>query len=114
MSEHRIQQVNELIKKELGYLLLTEVEFPPGCLGTIAAVETSKDLGYAKIWMSIYPADVSESVLKILNGQAKHLKSILFKKITLKPFPKFRFYLDTTEQEADKIDRLLDKIKEED
>ena len=60
---HRINQVNELIKQELNDLLVSELEFTKGCLVTITAVETSKDLRHAKIWVSVLPGYLLKKAL---------------------------------------------------
>lgn len=107
---HRIAQVNELIREELNKLLLTEVDFPKGCLVTITAIETSKDLGYAKVWISILPVKFTQKVLAILNHNIGHLQFLLNKKLSLKPLPRLNFAIDETEKRAAEIEQLLNKI----
>ena len=109
---HRINQVNELIKQELNDLLVSELEFPKGCLVTITAVETSKDLRHAKIWVSVLPGYLLKKALDKLNSNAGHLQFLLNKKWSLKPLPRIKFEVDRTEAAASEIDELLDRIKE--
>ena len=109
---YRILQVNELIRQELGRLLLTEIEFPKNCLATITQVETSKDLKHAKIWLSVIPITYTKKVLEKLNKNIGHLQFLLNKKLTMKPLPRLSFMIDETEKKASEIERLLDRIKE--
>ena len=48
----RIEQVNDLIRQELGFIVDREVDFPIDSLVTITRVSTSPDLHYADIFMS--------------------------------------------------------------
>lgn len=108
---HRLEQVNELIRQELNKLLLTEVEFPKSCLVTITGVQTSKDLRYVKVWISVLPVYYRKKVLVKLTANLGHLQFLLNKKLTMKPLPRLNFALDDTEQKAADIEQLLDQIK---
>jgi ribosome-binding factor A len=109
---HRLEQVSELIRHELSGLLLTEMEFPKGCLVTIVRVETSKDLRHAKVWISVMPFYLSKKILDKLRKNIGQLQFLLNKRLSFKPLPRINFAIDQTEQKASQIDELLDRIKE--
>jgi len=108
---HRLAQINELIRQQLNQLLLTEFEFPQGCLVTIVRVETSRDLRHAKVWISVMPTHYIKKVLTKLNSQIGHLQFLINKKLLIKPLPRLRFAIDDTESKAQEIEQLLDQIK---
>ena len=110
---HRIPQVNELIKRELSQFLLKEIDFPEDCLVTITKVETSKDLEHAKVWLSILPFDSRGKIFQILTRSIKYVQHLLNKKLVMRKVPKINFVQDTTEEKADRIEKLLDKIHDE-
>ena len=110
---HRILQINELIRHELSDLLVKEVELPQNCLATITEVDTSKDLRHAKVWFSVIPVAYTKKVLDKLNSNAGHLQFLLNKKLSLKPLPRIKFFIDETEKKASDIEAVLDRIKEE-
>ena len=57
---NRIAKVNSLIQRELGPILNEFLDWQKG-LVTITKVETSKDMKYAKVWISIfYPHPMSK------------------------------------------------------
>jgi len=109
---HRILQINELIRQELGQLMSAEIELPKNCLATITYVETSKDLRHAKVWLSVIPTSYTRKVLDKLTANAGHLQFLLNKKLAMKPLPRLKFAIDDTEKKASKIEDLLDQIKE--
>lgn len=109
---HRILQINELIRQELGQLLVAEIDFPSNCLATIVGVETSKDLRHAKIFISVIPTSYTKKILDKLTASSGHLQFLLHKKLSMKPLPRLRFVIDETERKAAEIEGLLDRIKE--
>ena len=109
---HRIQQVNEVIRQELNTIMLTEVEFPSGCLVTIVNADTSKDLRHSKIWLSVMPTYYIPKVLEKLKKNKGHLEYLLHGRLEMKPLPKLSFGIDETEKKAQEIEELLDSIKE--
>ena len=109
----RQEKVNTLIKEELGPIINREVEFPQGCLVTIAGTDVSADLKRAKIFISVLPDKYRGSALEILRKKTKHIRGSLNKRIEIRFSPKLEWIIDTTEEHASGIEILLDKIKEE-
>ena len=105
----RIKKINSLLKQELNSLILSELEFPAGTLVTIMGVDTTKDLHYAKVYISVLPLEFAAQVKKIL--ERSNIQKFLFKKLSTKFIPKLEFIIDATEAKAREIEGLLDKIK---
>jgi len=110
-SSQRIQKVNELIKRELGKIILKELEFPRGVLATISRVKTSSDLREAKVWISVVPENQIFPVLRILEINIYSLQKKLDKRLKMRPVPKIKFLKEEKLKEAQKIEEILDKIK---
>ena len=110
-SSQRIQKVNELIKRELGKIILKEIEFPMGILATISRVKTSSDLREAKVWISVVPENQIFPVLRILEINIYSLQKKLDKRLKMRPVPKIKFLKEEKLKEAQKIEEILDKIK---
>jgi len=106
----RIQRVNELLKQEIGSLILKELDFSRDIMVTITEVDTSDDLQQAKVKVSIMPFLKAEKILKILNSQVFNLQKLLNKKLKMKIVPKIRFELDKSEERKTRIEQLLKKI----
>lgn len=106
---HRLEKINELIKQELGKIILEEEEFGSGVLATIMGVETSQDLLHTNVFLSCYPTKAGEEVLESLTWHIFGLQQRLNKKLKMHPVPKIRFVLDKTEAEAEKIEKIIEK-----
>jgi ribosome-binding factor A len=109
----RIQRLNELIKEELGKILLREGNFPKGVLVTITRVETSANLSEANVWISVLPEDQTEKIVAILNKIIYHLQQKINKTIRIKFVPKIRFLIETKTKEAARIEEILSRIEKE-
>ena len=58
----RIQQVNQLIKEELGQIILREGGFSKNVLVTITRVETTRNLIDTKVYVSVLPETQSQII----------------------------------------------------
>ena len=80
----RILRLNELIKKELGQIILKEMEFSENVLVTITRVETSQDLEAAKVFISVFPEKLALVTLKVLQAKIYNLQQILNRKLLMR------------------------------
>ena len=108
MANDRMDQIDELVKREISVIL--QILFPDFII-TVTQVKVSKDLGFSKVWISSNGDDTE--LLKLCKREAKEIRQKLAKKVVLRRVPYIQFVLDQTEKEADKIEKLFDKIKEE-
>jgi len=111
--KERIPRVNELIKEELGQIILKEVEFAPGVLVTLTRVETSVDLYNARIYVSVLPEDKNEEIVRLLNKRIFFLQQLLNKRLRMRPLPKIIFVKEEETFEAGKIEEIIEKLKKE-
>lgn len=113
MSTKRILKFNELLKKELGQLLLKKVEFPSDVLVTITRVNTSPNLREAIVSISSMPDSKSKMVQKILSYRIYDLQQEINKKLRMRPIPKIIFREEEKVGQAARIEELLQKINKE-
>lgn len=106
----RIQRVNQLIKQELGKIISREIVFPQGTLVTITEADTSVDLEYVKIKISIMPEGKQKQILDILQKNIYHLQKLLDKKLVMRYVPQIKFEVDRTQEKVERIEELLKKI----
>lgn len=108
---NRIAKVNSLVEKALGPILQEFLDWQSG-LVTISKVDTSKDMKYAKIWISIFKGDDT----KILDHLTKNIYDIqgeLNKNFHTKIIPRISFHLDTSPRYVEHIDELIREVHEE-
>jgi ribosome-binding factor A len=106
MATNRMQKFDELILRELS----KEINYRfPDKIVTITQVHVSKDLSFAKVWISSYMG--AEEIVKELRDIRTDLRHHLSKVTVARRVPSLYFVPDLTEDKAQKIDRLLDQIK---
>lgn len=106
----RIKRVNQLVKEKIASILLRELSFDKNILITVQNVDTSRDLKYAKIGVTIMPVDKSEEVLKILEKQNHYIRKELGKVIKIKFIPEIKFKIDKGEEKAERVEEILRRI----
>ena len=109
----RILQVNELLKAELGAIVLREVEMPQDALVTLTRADASPNLQQAKIYISVMPEEKGVEVLKVLKREVYEIQQTLNKRLNMRPVPRIEWVLDNMTAEAQEIEKILDSIKKE-
>ncbi len=107
----RILKINELIQKELGQIILREIEFSKNTLVTITRVETSPDLSQTKVYISCWPENQGHRILQILKRQGYHIQYKLNKRLKTKIIHRIRFVKELKTIQAGRIEQILDNIK---
>ncbi len=110
-ATNRIAKVNSLIQTELGPILHNFLDWQTG-LVTITKVETSKDMKWAKVWLSIFNGD-DDKILNFLNKHIYQIQGELNEHFATKIIPRISFHLDTSPRYVEHIDELIKKIHEE-
>ncbi len=109
----RNKKINELIKRELGKIILKEVNFQENILVTITEVKTSSDLDIADTYLGCIPEEKTKEVISILEKKIWFIQQFLNKKLKMRKIPKIIFKEDKLLKKAENIERILEKIKKE-
>lgn len=106
----RIQQINELIKRELGAILMHEIEVPENSLVTIFYVKTDRDLSESKVFVSVFPIEHASKVLRQIKKRIGYLQMLLNRRLVMRRVPKIVFLLDTNEEKAAHVEDILKQV----
>ena len=82
-----------------------------GAMVTVSEVRISPDLSVAKVFVSIFPSDKADQVMKLLNEEKRTLRGELGRQVSsqLRIVPEIDFYLDSTLDYVEHIEELLKK-----
>ena len=111
MSTWRLNRVNDMIRKELSELLMREIRDPrlSGLL-SVTQVDTSKDLRFAKVFVSVMGSEEEKKQAEDgLAAASGYLRRGLSERLTLRYVPALSFYRDDS---IERGSRLLDIINE--
>ena len=81
-------------------------------LVTLTGVEMSPDLGFARIYLSVFPVKDAEKVFFEINEKKSEVRKLLGNKIgkQVRIIPELAFYHDDTEEQASKMDKLIESL----
>jgi ribosome-binding factor A len=112
MAEYkRSSRVGDQIRMEIAEILMTKVKDPRIGFVTVTAVEISDDLRNAKVFVSVLGSDAGRT-FKGLDAARSFIRSELGRRLTLRFVPELSFHEDHTAEEAAKLTRLMDEMKE--
>jgi ribosome-binding factor A len=104
----RTDRIADVIQKELAQIIQKEMKDPRVGLVTIAGVKVSKDLAYAKIFVSVMNEEHADETIKTLNKAAGFFRALLAKRIQIRVMPNLSFVYDDTTIKANRLSKLID------
>jgi ribosome-binding factor A len=107
----RTERLNEIIKKELGQILLRDFELGESALVTLTRVDTSPDLSSTRVYVSVFPEKLSQPVLKALISGIYFWQQKINERLQMRPVPRLFFCQEKETVSAGRIDELLEKTK---
>jgi len=107
----RTDRVSQEIQREVAMIIQREVKDPRLGMVTVNAVEVTRDLAYAKIFVTFFTlegqnVDVS---LEVLNEAASYIRTLLAKRIKARIMPELRFIYDSSMVDGVRMTTLVDK-----
>jgi len=110
---HRVEKINELIKEEIGKIILKELDIDKDLLLTVTHVKTSSDLAHATISISTIIKEREQETLDELQYNAGAIQYILNRKLRMKPVPRIRFVIDVAHEKEQRLYDILATTEKE-
>ncbi|MCZ8373326.1 30S ribosome-binding factor RbfA [Phocaeicola acetigenes] len=111
METTRQNKIARLIQKELSEIFLLQTKAMSGVLVSVSVVRISPDMSYARVYLSIFPSERSEEIVKNINDNMKSIRFELGNRVRhqLRIIPELKFFVDDSLDYAAHIDELLKK-----
>ena len=111
---HRTERVAEQIREEVSQILSTEVADPGVGLVTVSRVKVTPDLSLARVYWTIMgtPAEHKETQ-KALGRAAAYVRHLLSTRLNLRRSPEVVFTYDQSVAAQDRVEQILQDLKEE-
>ncbi len=107
MANNRIGRINEELQRELSALLRTVKDPRVTGLISVTAVETTTDLKYAKVYVSVLDRSTAKDVMRGLRSAAGYLRRELGHALNLRSVPELEFIQDDSIDKGAHILELL-------
>ena len=108
----RLSKLNDLLRDEVARAAKTELEEELNTLITVTGADVSPTLEHATIKISVYPPRKEEVALTQLNEKIYNIQQAINRRLKMRPVPKIRFEIDRSRLNAEKIEKVLQKIVE--
>src|SRR5436190_2385402 len=110
----RKERLEQLLRREISDIIRREVNDPRIGFVTVTDAEVTKDLSYAKVFVSVLgTSEQQEATLKGLNSATRFIRGEFGHRIKLRQVPEISFRFDTSIQQGARIHELLEQVKQE-
>jgi len=111
---HRAERLADRIHAEVAEIIAGELKDPRIGFATVTSVDLSPDLHLARVSVSVLgSAEERQKSLQGLVSAAGYVRHELGVRLGLKRTPEVAFVLDQSAEVEEKLDTLLDKLKQE-
>jgi ribosome-binding factor A len=109
----RSSRIADQIQRDLSQAIRTELKDPRVGMVTITAVEVSRDLSHARVFVtSLAGAQAMEESLGALRHAAGFLRSRLAHTLTSRTVPELQFVYDESVERGIRLSRLIDEANQ--
>jgi ribosome-binding factor A len=113
----RKDKLGKQLQKDLGEIIdAATQQLLNGVMVTVLEVEVTPDLGMAKVFLSFLNSKDKDKDLGIIQNNKNTIRHYLAQKLKnqMRKIPDLQFYLDDRIDRAQRIETLLNQIKDED
>ena len=113
----RSDRVAQELKKEVAVILQREVKDPRIGMVTVSDVEVSRDLAYAKIFVTFLFDNDQDAIVQGMKGLEKaspYIRTLVGKAMRLRIVPELRFIYDESLVEGMRMSNLVSNVIRED
>jgi ribosome-binding factor A len=112
---YRVERLNSFLRQEISDLIQRYVKDPRlGTFVSVTAVEISRDMRYAKVFISRYGSDLEKAdTLKALESASGYIRHELGERMKTRRIPELSFRLDNTMEKAAKVLKIINDISSE-
>lgn len=115
MANYRGGRINEEVKREISTIIRNEIKDPRlTAMVSVTDVKVTKDLRYAKVFVSIFGKDDEEknNTFIALKNASGYIRREIGQRINLRYNPQIIFELDDSINYGIHIEELIQKVKD--
>ena len=109
MQETRQARICRLLQKELSLIFQAQTRMMHGVMVSVTRVKISPDLSICTAYLSVFPSEKGEEILKNVNKNCSQVRYELGNRVRnqLRIIPELRFFIDDSLDYLERIDELL-------
>jgi ribosome-binding factor A len=114
----RSRRVAQQLQQEIARILQREVKDPRVGMVTVSSIDLSRDLSYAKVYVTFFNIDNDEERIKegvaALDTASGYIRSLVGSAMKLRIVPELRFIYDNTLVEGMRLSNLVTEVRAKD
>ncbi|QLE86376.1 MULTISPECIES: 30S ribosome-binding factor RbfA [Shewanella] len=112
----RTRRIAQQLQQELAQVLQRDIKDPRVGMVTVNDVDVSRDLNYAKVYVTFFEEDpeVVQQKLEALESAAGYVRSLVAGRMKLRVMPEIRFIYDSSLVEGMRMSNLVTKVINDD
>ncbi|MDY3529029.1 30S ribosome-binding factor RbfA [Riemerella anatipestifer] len=110
MESNRQRKIAQIIQEDFSELFRKQAaDSKTQFLISVSDVKVTADLGIAKIYLSIFPQNYREAIMKEIEANKSQYRHFIGNKMAkqVRVIPQLSFYLDTSLDEVERIEKEL-------
>ena len=111
MQETRQNKIARMLQKELSLIFQQQTRATHGVMISVTRTKISPDLSICTAYLSVFPSEKGEEILKNINANSKQIRYELGTRVRnqMRIIPELRFFIDDSLDYIEHIDELLKK-----
>lgn len=112
MARDRIAAISTEFKRVLSDIIRNDIKDPRVSeMASVTHVEITKDLKYAKAYISVFDTDkLKKSTIETLTHAEHYIKNEIGTRLRIRRLPEITFILDSSIEYSSKISEMLKKV----
>lgn len=110
----RTRRVGEQIQRDLSHLIHERLRDPRLGMVTVQAVDVSRDLQNARVYITVMDAGQRDSTLEALRHAEGFLRRELGRRMSIRVIPHLRFVYDESIERGARLSSLIDEVVAQD
>jgi ribosome-binding factor A len=108
----RTERIDELLRQEISRSLARELADPAIGFATVTDVETSPDLSYARVWVSVIGTEAQRrDTLRALRRAMPYVRHGLGTRLRLRRIPELDVRLDDSVERGTRVLRIINELE---
>ena len=108
----RTRRIGQQLQQELAMVLQRDMKDPRIGFVTVNDVEVSRDLNYARVFVTFFEEDITlvEEKIAALTAAAPYIRTLIAGRMKLRVMPELRFMYDSSLVEGMRMSNLVSQV----
>ncbi len=113
LNQIKLERINSSLVEQISYIIAHDVKNPDINFVTITGAKVTSDLSLAKIYFTVLDQSKIKETLSALKDASGYIRHELRERIEIRQIPELEFVYDESIEYGNKIEKIIDKLHED-